>query len=187
MPRFVPSRAPGASFEFAEGANGRGIYFVRHPLFRARPFFFWGDWWLASFSWVTCGPFWGWEAGCGALPVAAPSVAEYTPPPAYQPLSIYYYGSGRAELVELYLKDGSAFSVTDYWFINNEVHFTVPEEGPGKAGEQVIPLDELDLQRTFDVNTRRGFRFVMRNEPWEQFLRDHPDVTPPTVTVPLKQ
>jgi hypothetical protein len=37
----------------------------------------------------------------------------------------------------------------------------------------------LDVQKTIDVNTRRGFRVVMRNEPMEQYLRDYPDLTPP--------
>jgi hypothetical protein len=34
------------------------------------------------------------------------------------------------------------------------------------------------------VNTRRGFRVVMRNEPLEQYLRDHPDLTPPLLERP---
>jgi hypothetical protein len=29
------------------------------------------------------------------------------------------------------------------------------------------------------VNSRRGFRVVMRNEPMEQYLRDYPDLDPP--------
>jgi hypothetical protein len=39
----------------------------------------------------------------------------------------------------------------------------------------------LDLQKTVDSNTRRGFRFVLRDEPFEQYLRDHPDGAPPAV------
>jgi hypothetical protein len=57
------------------------------------------------------------------------------------------------------------------------------EEDGTKAAEQVIPFDKRDLQKT-DENTRRGFRFVLRNEPFEQYLRDHPDVTPPVETLP---
>jgi hypothetical protein len=112
-----------------------------------------------------------------------PAPQNYAAPQIYE-YPVYLYGAGAPEMVELFLKDGTAIGVTDYWFVDGQVHFTVPEEG---AGEQVISLDELDLQKTIDVNTRHGFRFVMRNEPWEQYLRDHPDETPPPVTPPQKQ
>jgi len=35
------------------------------------------------------------------------------------------------------------------------------------------------LRRTVEVNTRRGFRVVRRDEPLEQYFREHPDATPP--------
>jgi hypothetical protein len=69
--------------------------------------------------------------------------------------------------------------VTDYWFVNNQVHFVTLEEGGAKSVERVIGLDELDVQKTVDVNTQRGFRVVMRDEPLEQYLRDHPDANAP--------
>ena len=50
-----------------------------------------------------------------------------------------------------------------------------------KPEEQVIPFDELDLQKTVDVNTNRGFRFMLRNEPFEQYVRDHPEGPPATL------
>jgi hypothetical protein len=86
--------------------------------------------------------------------------------------------------VQLYLKDGTAYDVNDYWFVDNQIHFTMRDESGTKSVEQAIGLEELDLQRTIDVNTRRGFRVVMRNEPMEQYLRDHPDLTPPLVKLP---
>jgi hypothetical protein len=39
------------------------------------------------------------------------------------------------------------------------------EESGTKPVEHVIGFDELDLQRTVDVNTQRGFGFVLRSEP----------------------
>jgi len=51
----------------------------------------------------------------------------------------------------------------------------------------VIGFDELDLQRTIDVNTQLGFKFVFRNEPWEKYLQDHPDLTPPVGPPPQKK
>jgi hypothetical protein len=96
---------------------------------------------------------------------------------------IYVYGAEGADQVEIFLKDGTIYNVSDYWFVNGQMHFLVAEEG-AKPTEQMMDLDEVDLQRTIDVNTRRGFRIVMRNEPWEQYLRDHPDETPPPVQAP---
>jgi hypothetical protein len=63
----------------------------------------------------------------------------------------------------LYLKDGTVYDVTDYWLEDGKIHFRTPEG----SVEQVLGVDELDLQTTVDVNTRRGFRFVLRNEPAE--------------------
>jgi hypothetical protein len=69
--------------------------------------------------------------------------------------------------------------VTDYWLVDGRIHFTILEEGGTKSVEHVVPFNELDLQRTIDVNTQRGFRFVLRNESLEQYLWDHPDSSPP--------
>jgi len=33
---------------------------------------------------------------------------------------------------------------------------------------------------------RRGFRLVFRDEPWQQYLKDHPDLTPPDLAPPQK-
>jgi hypothetical protein len=69
------------------------------------------------------------------------------------------------------------------------IEISVPpalEEGATKPAEQVIPVDELDLQKTIDVNTRRGFRIVLRDEPCQQYLKDHPDLTPPDLAPPQK-
>ena len=45
--------------------------------------------------------------------------------------------------------------------------------------QETILFDRVRLQRTIDINTRRGFRFVLRNEPLERYLQDHPDGEPP--------
>jgi hypothetical protein len=66
------------------------------------------------------------------------------------------------------------------------MHFSMVEDDPTKPAEHVVPLDELDLQKTIDVNTRRGFRMVFRDEPWQQYLKDHPDLTPPDLAAPQK-
>jgi hypothetical protein len=66
-----------------------------------------------------------------------------------------------------------------YWFVNGQLHFTSVEEGGAKSLERVNPSDALDVPRTVDVNTRRGFRVVMRDAPLDKYLRDHPDLIPP--------
>ena len=95
----------------------------------------------------------------------------YEYPSATSP--IFVYGEERRELVQLYLKDGTVYNVTDYWLVNDQLHCTTVEGA--STVEHVFNFDELDLQKTIDVNTAREFRFVLRNEPIEQYLKDHPD------------
>src|SRR4051812_32551939 len=78
----------------------------------------------------------------------------------------------------LFLNDGSILYVSDYWLVDSQLHFMMMEQEGVKPTEQVIPFDELDLQKTIDVNTQRGFRFILRNAPFEQYVRDHPEGPP---------
>lgn len=171
---------PGTGFGFGFGAPffGFGLGFNS----------FWGP---------SCGPYWGWGFGCNMLPFydygygnygyspsgslegqienqSAPLIYENPSGPAYG----YAYGGGERELVELYLKDGSVYKVTDYWLVNDQLHFTTIDPSAGQSVEHSIDFDRLDLQKTIDVNTERGFRFVLRNEPVEQYMQDHPDGAP---------
>jgi len=86
----------------------------------------------------------------------------------------------------LYPKDGSVIEVTDYWVVGDQLHFTLEGETGTESGGHVIDFDQLDLQKTINVNTRLGFRFVLRDEPVEQYLRDHPDEEPPLARPPAK-
>ena len=68
--------------------------------------------------------------------------------------------------------------------MHGELHFKIVEENGTKVVEHEIDFGLLDLQKTIDVNTQRGFRFVLCNEPLEQYLKDHtssdsPDGAPP--------
>ena len=188
-PRVIPPRAavpPAAHAPISHlpvvfgprAGFGQRPIFIRHHVFLRPPFLRFGlaypGWWL------NCGAAWALDFGCGWRVPEYP-VENYAAPPQviYEPEYVYY--GGQRELVLLVLTDGTAYSVTDYWFVKDEVHFTVLEEGGTKSVEQVIGVDEMDLQKTIDVNTRRGFRFVRRDEPLEQYLRDHPDANPPFV------
>jgi len=139
-------------------------------------------------------PFWGFNScGLTACDLYWPWTYElnniYSPGPVSYVPQVYggpseAYGMEPPELPQLYLKDGSILNVTDYWVVDNQLHFMMVEAEGAKPTEEVIPFDVLDLQKTVDVNTRRGFRFMLRNEPFEQYVRDHPEGPPPNITLP---
>jgi hypothetical protein len=164
--------------------NRQRPIFIRRRVFHGAPFYWFREGFYSSW-WLTCGPLWYWDYGCNDWFPYGYTPENYVTLPPYQSAVYLYPGEGR-DLVQLFLKDGTTYSVTDYWFVNDKVHFTVPDETRTKSVEQVIGLDELDLQTTIDVNTRRGFRVVMRNEPLEQYLRDHPDANAPLLQPPPK-
>lgn len=175
----------GVAHGFGRPFGGFHHPFVFGPPFFGPPWFGYGaNFVFDSLFWLTCGPFWGWQPGCGG---AGPleengGYPNYVMAPVYQ-TEVYVYGQARPDRVQIFLKDGTIYNVTDYWFVNGQIHFTTGEEGE-RPIEQVLGMDDVDLARTIDVNTRHGFRFVMRNEPWPQYLREHPDETPPAVKVP---
>jgi len=163
------------------------------PVFFDGPFFFGGA--FNSFWWPPCGPFWGpgcsfspfygyggygygsdfgndWNTyGSGGLGARGTAPGYDNPPP-------FLYGQGARDLVELFLKDGTVFDVRDYWLVDGQIHFTTLDDRGTKLVEQVRDFDDLNLQTTIDVNTERGFRFTLRNEPLEQYLRNHLDTSP---------
>jgi hypothetical protein len=62
--------------------------------------------------------------------------------------------------VQLYLRDGAVFSVTDYWLADGKLHYTVYN-----GAEIAIDMDQLDLQRTVDENGSRGVPFMLKPGP----------------------
>lgn len=129
------------------------------------------------------------QPGFGILsePYFAPGVAPIFPWQNCELYSIYgcnslpayYVFEGQRDLVQLYMKDGTVYSVTDYWLVDNQLHFLTIDASGDKVNEQVVSFDQLDLQKTIDVDTQLGFHFVLRNEPIEQYLRDHPELNIP--------
>jgi hypothetical protein len=160
-----------------------------YPIFWGGPYygFGWGwgwgwGWGLSScWWWPTCDLFWNYGLTYNSVPFYGYGPSSYAAPPAtYEyPQYTYSYGDERWDLPQLYLKDGSVLNVTDYWLIDDQLHYSMIEQG--KPVEHVIPFDQLDLQTTVNVASQRGFRFVLRNEPVEQYLQHHPDATPPPV------
>jgi hypothetical protein len=53
------------------------------------------------------------------------------------------------------------YEVSDYWVADNELHYI-----SNGSGENAVKLDQVDLQRTADENTKRGTQFTLKtNRP----------------------
>jgi hypothetical protein len=192
---------------FAAFGTGRLLYRTQQPIHLpppifpivGRPLFFgwpfwafglgWGypgyglGWGLNYCYWMNCSLFWNWQF----TPAATPFY-EYTPAPPVVSTYIYpFYGEERRDLPQLFLKDGTVYNVVDYWRVDDQLHFTVREPGSPQPSEHVVALDQVDLQKTIDINTAKGFRFVMRDEPMEQYQQDHPSQVPPDWPRPENQ
>ncbi len=150
------------------------VFILYESAFLSGPFWGWN-----SCAWASCDLFWPW---LGYTTVSSPGPINYVYQPSPTPIDVY--GEDREDLPQLFLKDGTVLNVTDYWLVDDQLHFTMIEEEGGKPVEHVVPFGALDLQRTVDVNTRRGFRFMLRNESFEQYVRDHPEGPPPAITPP---
>jgi hypothetical protein len=144
------------------------------------PFAFNGPPWAFNCWWANCDFFWPWTLDYTTVSSLGP--ANYVLQPNETPVPDY--GEESVDTPQLYLKDGTILNVTDYWVVDNQLHFTIIQDYGAKPTEEVIPFEALDLQKSVDINTRRGFRFMLRNEPVEQYIRDHPEGPPPVLTPP---
>jgi len=101
-------------------------------------------------------------------PVPYPVWNYIAPSPAY-----VFVGSASPSHPQLVFNDGTTYTVTDYWRVNDQLHFITIEEGGTKSVPHTVPFGELDVQRTTDANEAQGFRFTLRDEPIEQWLQHH--------------
>jgi hypothetical protein len=182
---FVVIALTGAwtTVSFSRQGDRRVVIRPRPPIYRVRPYFpiypplrledlrvpyfsFGLGSGLNGVWWPRCGLVFTWDYDCGRSPVYLP---------------VYIYGEANVQRPQLALKDGTVYGVTDYWLVNGQLHFRVMEEGATKSVEHVIDFSQLDFQETLDLDTVRGFRFVLRNEPLEDYLRDHPATGAPAV------
>jgi hypothetical protein len=173
---FAPRGVLGAGFRPAGAPIRRfpPVVIIFYPLIVGPP----PLWQFNSCWWASCELFWT---------VNSVTVPYYSPPnyvmaPQYEAPVVY--GEVSTDLPQLYLRDGSVLSVTDYWVVDDRLHFKMIEAEGARPLEHDIPFDQLDLQKTIDVNTRRGFKIMLRNEPFEQYVRDHPDAPPGDATPP---
>ncbi len=187
-PRYMPPR--NGVIPYAGGLGTRIVLPPVHPIRPIRPIFpvifiysprfilgepFWA---LNSCWFSTCDLFWPWITGYTSF--SSPGPVTYVPQVYESPG--YVYGGEREDFPQLFLKDGTVLNVMDYWVVDGQLHFKLVQAIGQKAVEQSVPFEELDLQQTIDANTARGFRFVLRNEPFEQYVRDHPEGPPPALT-----
>ena len=94
------------------------------------------------------------------------SFGEFVPTwPAY-----VYVGNDSPARPHLMFKDGTTYTVSDYWRVDDQLHFVTVEEGGTKSVPHTAPFDSLDVQQTKDSAAAQGFRFVIRNEPIKQWL-----------------
>jgi hypothetical protein len=100
--------------------------------------------------------------------------------PSFVPSSPTYVfvGSDTASHPQLVFKDGTTYTVTDYWRVDDQLHFITIEEGGTKSVPHAVPFGDLDVQRTTDSDAAEGFRFLVRDEPIEQWLQHHAQHTP---------
>ena len=63
-------------------------------------------------------------------------------------------------VVKLVLKDGTVFGVYSYWLENGQLHYVTTYNI-----QTWIPIDELDLQKTVDLNYKLGITFTLTPKP----------------------
>lgn len=68
--------------------------------------------------------------------------------------------AGSASAVLIYLKNGTTYTVSDYWLQGGRLYYTVNYGAPS-----TLKLKEVDWQRTVDENARRGIRFSLKPHP----------------------
>jgi hypothetical protein len=162
-------------------------FFPNYPGFWGGPFFGLGFGFAPAWGlgWDQCDPGWGWgySSFCGpddytygyygpdAYLPAPPPPDEYEPeyPQPQEPEGNYLYEapSGTQQSsgdnhysVVVYLKDGTVYVVSDYWLSGGELHYRL-----GDGSEYGIDVNDIDLQKTVDINAKRGIDFTLRNTP----------------------
>jgi hypothetical protein len=187
---YAPVSAPRASVAPSAGAlTTTGFRPPRRPIrpfppvlvVYQPPFVFGEPFWGLNCWWVACDLFW--PSTISYTTASSPGPINYSSQSYETP--VYVYGVETPDLPQLFLIDGTILNVTDYWLVDGQMHFTMIEENSTQPAGHMISFDALDWQTTVDANTRRGFRVMLRNEPFEHYVRDHPESPPPVVTPPL--
>ena len=98
--------------------------------------------------------------GSGSVSTSTSSSGEYGP---YATLDAKTNQAGTlpnpALETTLVLKDGTTYTVTDYWMAGGKLHFVTADNG-----ENTIEIDAVDLQHTAEQNSKRGVTFTLRTQ-----------------------
>ncbi|HEX8077162.1 MAG TPA: hypothetical protein VF511_05060 [Chthoniobacterales bacterium] len=107
----------------------------------------------------------------------------YTAPEPIVPYAPTYFflSSESPRRPQLILKDNTIYTVADYWRVDDQLHFITVEEGGTRSVPHTVPFGDLDVERTSAAAVAQGFRFVVRDEPIEQWLQHHAQHTPAAV------
>jgi hypothetical protein len=139
-----------------------------------------GTGWNGPFGWGWETP-WGYNPGSGSLyPIGGyyePTPAEmnqeslnylgptaFLPPEPIQPTLVPTEEPVQPAAI-LVLKDGTEFGVTSYWLQDNRLYYVTTYNI-----QSSIPIDQLDLQATVDLNYKRGVTFTLTPKPGQQQL-----------------
>jgi hypothetical protein len=135
----------------------------RHPHF-AEPYFFANGLLLGDF--INCG-LWDWSCGLGWDDgYFAAGGGMYATPDAGAAGSD---ASGASPTVTvLYLKNGYSVGVTEYYLENGKLHYLTTY-----GGEDEVPIDDVDLQRTVNENASMGVPFVLHPKQAPVNPQDH--------------
>jgi hypothetical protein len=60
----------------------------------------------------------------------------------------------------LQLKNGWMYGLVDYWLENGRLHYVT-----NYGGQNSVPIEEIDLDKTVQLNWERGVAFVLRPKP----------------------
>lgn len=82
-------------------------------------------------------------------------------------------GSETQPVADLVLKDGTVFGVTSYWLVNDRLFYITTYKI-----QSSIPIDQLDLQKTVDMNWKRGIAFTLTPQAPDQEPPPNPDLQP---------
>jgi hypothetical protein len=69
-------------------------------------------------------------------------------------------GSIERRTTLLQLRDGSMYALTDYWVEDDQLHYTTTY-----GGQNSVPLERIDFEKTIRLNVGRGMEFVLRPKP----------------------
>lgn len=82
-------------------------------------------------------------------------------------------GSEAQPVADLVLKDGTVFGVTSYWLVNDRLFYITTYKI-----QSSIPIDQLNLQKTVDMNWKRGVAFTLTPQAPNQEQQPNPDLQP---------